>query len=226
MSRPEVWPRAGGTERRADRFLRLNQNDLVMTMKVGREGGGKAEGEDGLEVPALKWETQEEGEEGRQQCGSVRVEEPIRKWMSRAEERSLVPGVVIATEWATIQRKQDGSLVRVGWGLWPSGLAPGPVLCSSSGPLGCPLSAGLEFAYSEAPRSMQGAIMGIFFCLSGVGSLLGSSLVALLSLPGGWLHCPKDFGECGGLPGGGTWWEGGLERRWPLLSPLAPGRMK
>ncbi|PNJ22157.1 SLC15A3 isoform 9, partial [Pongo abelii] len=40
-----------------------------------------------------------------------------------------------------------------------------------------------------------GAIMGIFFCLSGVGSLLGSSLVALLSLPGGWLHCPEDFAE-------------------------------
>ena len=47
---------------------------------------------------------------------------------------------------------------------------------------------------------MQGAMMGIFFCLSGVGSLLGSSLVALLSLPGGWLHCPEDFGECGGPP--------------------------
>ncbi|XP_007943212.2 solute carrier family 15 member 3 [Orycteropus afer afer] len=54
---------------------------------------------------------------------------------------------------------------------------------------------GLEFAYSEAPRSMKGAVMGIFFCLSGVGSLLGSGLVALLSLPGGWLHCPEDSGN-------------------------------
>ncbi|XP_028916760.1 solute carrier family 15 member 3 [Ornithorhynchus anatinus] len=55
---------------------------------------------------------------------------------------------------------------------------------------------GLEFAYSESPRSMQGAILGIFFCLSGVGSLLGSSLVALLALPAlGWLHCPEDHGN-------------------------------
>lgn len=85
-----------------------------------------------------------------------------------------------------------------------------------------PLSAGLEFAYSEAPRSMQGAIMGIFFCLSGVGSLLGSSLVALLSLPGGWLHCPKDQGEPGGLPGSGTQVEGGLVKRWHMTSASTP----
>lgn len=77
-----------------------------------------------------------------------------------------------------------------------------------------PPFAGLEFAYSEAPRSMQGAIMGIFFCLSGVGSLLGSSLVALLSLPGGWLHCPMDHGECGGHPGSRTRVKGGVEGKW------------
>ena len=37
-----------------------------------------------------------------------------------------------------------------------------------------------------------------------VPALLGSSLVALLSLPGGWLYCPEDTGESGGLPGNGT----------------------
>lgn len=67
MTRARVWPRAEGAERKADikKFPRLNENDLVMTLKVSRTGRG--EGEDS------RWVGQERRQSSWGNVGAVQV---------------------------------------------------------------------------------------------------------------------------------------------------------
>ncbi|XP_022102191.1 solute carrier family 15 member 4-like [Acanthaster planci] len=49
--------------------------------------------------------------------------------------------------------------------------------------------AGLEFAYSMAPRSMQGLIMGVYFLSSGISAFIGSAILKVTTLPAfNWFH--------------------------------------
>lgn len=54
-------------------------------------------------------------------------------------------------------------------------------------------STGLEFAYSAAPRTFQGMIMGLFYTMEGVGSLLGTVFLHLVGPF--WLNNTTDFGN-------------------------------
>ncbi|XP_076042645.1 solute carrier family 15 member 4-like isoform X2 [Oratosquilla oratoria] len=53
--------------------------------------------------------------------------------------------------------------------------------------------AGLEFAYSAAPRTFQGMIMGLFYTMEGIGSLLGT--VLLQAVGPFWFSNKTDFGN-------------------------------
>ncbi|XP_038060134.1 solute carrier family 15 member 4-like [Patiria miniata] len=58
---------------------------------------------------------------------------------------------------------------------------------------------GLEFAYSQSPKSMQGVVMGLFLVTTGLGSYIGSLLVivvnAITSSSGEWIPDEVNYGH-------------------------------
>ena len=47
---------------------------------------------------------------------------------------------------------------------------------------------GLELAYTEAPQSLQGVVMGVFLLTTGLGSYLGAGVVAVVNAISGYHH--------------------------------------
>lgn len=91
------------------------------------------------------------------------------------------------------QTMENGTTTYEGANMWIFYQIPQYVLIGISEVLAS--VAGLEFAYSHAPKSMQGLIMGLFCLSNGIGSLCGSALVALFSLPKLHWFSSKDHGN-------------------------------
>lgn len=55
-------------------------------------------------------------------------------------------------------------------------------------------SSGLQFACSVAPKSMKSIMMGLFYLFSGIGSLLGTAIVSILTSQQIWFN-KEDHGD-------------------------------